>query len=325
LIKIQEFQNQGELDLPVNYSAANALKSAWLILQNTVDKDKRPVLDVCTRPSVANALLDMVVQGLNPAKSQCYFIAYGRILTLSRSYLGNKAICLRVDPDLKDIFAEVVYEGDEVEFELIMGNRHITKHNQKLTNMVGTKIIAAYAIAVDKEGKAKRTDLMTMDELKAAWSQSKMKPVTEKGALKAGSVHQKFTAAMAKKTVTSRMAHQIIGQSDDATLDIANIERAALRTDDVAAQAQAQLEADEEGNKGDVIDIKQNPPKKDPPKPAAKATAKKPDEKKSAQDPEQEKEALESNAEPPPMTEQEKQEILAEEESQAGGQGKAPF
>ena len=44
LAKVQKFQQHGELDLPPNYSAANALKSAWLILQQTVDKDKKPVL-----------------------------------------------------------------------------------------------------------------------------------------------------------------------------------------------------------------------------------------------------------------------------------------
>ena len=46
--KVQEFVSRGELHLPPNYSVENAMKSAWLVLQNTVDKDKRPVLQVCT-------------------------------------------------------------------------------------------------------------------------------------------------------------------------------------------------------------------------------------------------------------------------------------
>ena len=85
LSKIKDFEEAGELKLPANYSAANALKSAWLILQETKDRNDKPALVVCTKESVANALLDMVVQGLSPMKKQCYFIVYGSKLTLQRS------------------------------------------------------------------------------------------------------------------------------------------------------------------------------------------------------------------------------------------------
>lgn len=291
LTRVQEFQNSGELHLPKNYSAPNALKSAWLMLQNTLDKDKKPVLEVCTTASIANALLDMVLQGLNPTKAQCYFIAYGRILTLSRSYMGNVAISLRVDTTLEDIFAECVYEGDEVAYNIFMGQRNIMSHEQKLENVKADKIIAAYAIAVDKKGKVKRTELMTMDEIKAAWSQSKMKPVTEKGTIKAGTTHQKFSGEMAKKTVTNRMTKHIISKSDDATLDMKLVE-STLRTDDLAITAESQSLVEENANKGDVIDIK-----KEPAKPATK---------KVARDPEPEKDN-------PAMTEDEKREIVEQE------------
>ena len=41
--RIQDLIQKGELHLPEGYSAANAMKSAWLALQSTVDRDK-PVL-----------------------------------------------------------------------------------------------------------------------------------------------------------------------------------------------------------------------------------------------------------------------------------------
>ena len=78
--RVEKLSKSGELHLPGDYSAANALKSAWLILQSTLDRDKKPVLTSCTRDSIANALFDMIVQGLSPAKDQCYFIAYGNQL-----------------------------------------------------------------------------------------------------------------------------------------------------------------------------------------------------------------------------------------------------
>jgi recombination protein RecT len=47
------------------------------------------VLQACTRDSIANALLDMAVQGLNPAKKQGYFIAYGKQLVFPEVILRD--------------------------------------------------------------------------------------------------------------------------------------------------------------------------------------------------------------------------------------------
>jgi len=61
--KVNEFVKNHEIDLPASYSVGNALKAAWLILQETKTKDDKLALDVCTKDSIANAMLDMVVQG----------------------------------------------------------------------------------------------------------------------------------------------------------------------------------------------------------------------------------------------------------------------
>lgn len=269
LKKVQSFQNQGELELPANYSAANALKSAWLVLQGVVDKNKKPALEVCTKPSIANALLSMVIQGLNPAKSQCYFIVYGNTLTMSPSYQGRKATCLRVDDSLLDIYAETVYEGDELVYSIVLGQRMITQHSQSIDNIDENKIKGAYAIAVDKKNKPRRTELMTLAELKQAWAQSPINPITDKGHIKASTTHAKFTSEMAKKTVTNRLTKHIIGSSDDRNLVV----RAVKAAEEDAARAEAQEEVDALGNTGDIIDIKPKstkstkPASKNPPPP----------------------------------------------------------
>src|SRR5690606_24667209 len=90
--KVRQFQERGEIHFPTNYSPENALKSAWLVLQETKDKNGKPVLQSCTKNSIANALLNMVVQGLTPAKQQGYFIAYGQQLVFQRSYFGTMAV-----------------------------------------------------------------------------------------------------------------------------------------------------------------------------------------------------------------------------------------
>jgi len=250
LQKIKYFQQQKELDLPPNYSAPNALKSAWLILQETTDKDKRPVLSVCTKASIANALLDMVIQGLNPAKAQAYFIAYGKQLTLQRSYFGTKAVALRVAPELSDIYAEVIYKGDELEYRIEKGRRIIEKHSQKFANIDNSNIAGAYAVAIDKNGTVSRCELMTMDQLKQAWKQSKMKPISDDGSIKASSTHGKFTEEMAKKTVISRLAKHIINTSSDADLLLESVKR----TDEHVIEIEANVEAEENANQ-EVIDI----------------------------------------------------------------------
>lgn len=114
LNKVNMFAKTGALKLPENYSAANALKFAWLMLSQTVDKDKRPVLQTCSKESVANAFLEMCIQGLNPMKKQCYFIAYGGKLEMQRSYQGSIAVAKRVG-NVKSVHANVIYEGDVFE------------------------------------------------------------------------------------------------------------------------------------------------------------------------------------------------------------------
>lgn len=250
LAKVQKFQQHGELDLPPNYSAANALKSAWLILQQTVDKDKHPVLQVCSRESIANALLDMVVQGLNPAKKQCYFIAYGSTLSMQRSYFGTMAVLKQVDPRVDDIVAEVVYDGDKFTYRLDKGRKIVVNHEQSIDNVDKAKIRAAYCIIYDAEGNIQRTDIMTMPEILQAWRQSRQYPIDDNGNIKPTSVHGKFTAGMAKRTVINRACNALINSSDDASLAMQSIKRGC----DERAEQEANEEIEEKANQV-VIDV----------------------------------------------------------------------
>jgi len=240
--KVQEFVSRGELHLPPNYSVENAMKSAWLILQNTFDKDKKPVLQVCTKDSIANALLDMAVQGLNPAKKQGYFIAYGRQLVFQRSYFGTMAVTKRV-AGARDIFAEVVYKGDEFEYAIKNGNKYITKHVQRIENVDPNNIVAAYCTIIFDDDR-QFTDIMTWAEIQKAWSKSKMNPDKE------GSTHKEFAQEMARKTVINRACKRYLNSSDDGSLLMQHINRA----DEVAAEAEVEAEIEENANQ-ELIDI----------------------------------------------------------------------
>ncbi|WP_144460067.1 recombinase RecT, partial [Bacillus pumilus] len=87
----------------------------------------------CSRESIANSLLDMVVQGLSPAKTQCYFIPYGKQLQLNRSYFGTQAVLKRLT-NVKDIWANVIFEGDVFDYEIDGGREKLIKHETKFEN-----------------------------------------------------------------------------------------------------------------------------------------------------------------------------------------------
>lgn len=209
LSKIIEFQRTGQLNLPKDYDPATSLKAAYLVLLETEDKNNKPVLESCTKTSVANALLGMVVQGLSPIKKQCYFIAYGNKLTLSRSYQGTVAIAKRAG--LKDIVANIIYESDVFSFEIdtVTGRHRILEHKTALENIDINKIKGAYAVTTMHDG-TQEVEIMTIQQIKNSWMQ---------GAAKGNSpAHQKFTDEMAKKTVIARACKGIVNSSNDSYL-----------------------------------------------------------------------------------------------------------
>ncbi|QRF83735.1 recombinase RecT [Bacillus altitudinis] len=192
------------LVLPSNYNASNALKSAFFKLQDLKDKDGRPALESCSRESIANSLLDMVVQGLSPAKTQCYFIPYGKQLQLNRSYFGTQAVLKRLT-NVKDIWANVIFEGDVFDYEIDGGREKLIKHETKFENR-DKPIIGAYAVVKTIDDMELLT-VMTKKEIETSWSQAKTK-----------GVQNKFPQEMAKRTVINRAAKNFINTSDDSDL-----------------------------------------------------------------------------------------------------------
>ena len=210
--RVESFTADGGLVLPKSYSVGNNLKSAWLILQEAVDRNNKPVLEVCTKASIANALFDMVLQGLSVSKAQGYFIAYGNKLEFQRSYFGTVALAKRVGGGIKrEPVANVIYEGDKFVYTIDpkTGLFQIIEHDQKIENIDDAKIKAAYAITTFEDGRTEVT-IMTIDQIKKAWNQ---------GATKGQSpAHKNFPAEMCKKTVIGRACKMVINSSDDAWL-----------------------------------------------------------------------------------------------------------
>lgn len=211
LARIEDFQKSGGMVLPKDYSVENHMKSAWLILQATTDRSGQQALAVCTKESIANALLDMVLQGLAVSKKQGYFIVYGNKLEFQRSYFGTVALAKRTGGIKTEPVANVIYEGDEFIYAIDPKTARISivKHEQKLENIDNAKIKGAYALVTLADGTTQVT-IMSMAQIRAAWGQ---------GATKGNSpAHKNFAEEMAKKTVIGRACKAIINSSDDAWL-----------------------------------------------------------------------------------------------------------
>jgi len=204
--RVQELAKSGRIDLPKDYSVGNAMNSAWLILQGVVDRNKKPVLQSCTKDSVANALLDMAVLGLNPAKQQGYFIAYGNKLSWFTSYFGNVAAIQRIKGYEGLPSATLIYDGDEVELTHDeLGEEMVKSHETTWENKLKGNIVGAYA-SIKFDGRM-RQQVMTMAEIKESWSMSK----TNKE-------HKQFTGEFAKRTVLNRLMKNILKTSTDDDL-----------------------------------------------------------------------------------------------------------
>lgn len=248
-------QDEG-LQLPSNYNASNALKSAFFKLQEVKDRSGKPALEVCTRESIANSLLDMVVQGLSPAKTQCYFIVYGNQLQLNRSYFGTQAVLKRLT-NVKDIWANVIFDGDVFDYEIDGGREKLIKHETNFLNR-DNDILGAYAVVKTNDDEEILT-VMTRKEIDASWGQSKTSQ----------SVHKKFPQEMAKRTVINRAAKAFINTSDDSDLLVEAINNSTeneYENDrvDVTPEAEVQQQIEENAN-SEIIDIEYSEVQEEPP------------------------------------------------------------
>lgn len=207
---LKTLNEESTIDLPPNYSLGNAVRSAYLKILETKDKNNKRALDVCKKSSITNAMLSMVIQGLSPAKNQCYFVVYGDQLTLMRSYMGTVAVTKRIK-GVVDVKAYCIYEGDEIEteFDIATGTLQIKKFNPQFKNIDNQKILGAFAMIMGENGPI-HTEIMTMSQIQAAWNQ---------GASRGGSgAHKNFSEEMAKKSVINRACKMFVNTSDDADI-----------------------------------------------------------------------------------------------------------
>ncbi|WP_069710571.1 recombinase RecT [Lactiplantibacillus plantarum] len=199
---IEDMKNNEGLSLPPDYSVGNALNSAYLILSDT--SKSQPLLDKCDQGSVIKALMNMAIQGLSPAKNQCYFIPYGNQLVMQRSYFGSISVVKRLS-NVKDIQAQVVHKDDTFKIGGKDGVLVVKEFEPSFENL-DKPIIGAFAWIEDINGNRTYT-VMTKKDIDTSWSHAKTKKV-----------QNEFPEEMAKRTVINRAAKFYINSSSDNDL-----------------------------------------------------------------------------------------------------------
>ncbi|MGQ7340913.1 recombinase RecT, partial [Streptococcus suis] len=132
-------------------------------------------------------------------------------LKMTRSYFGTMKVVKQLS-NVKDIWAEVVFEGDVLKIRNDNGRKVLESHETDWTNQ-DNAIIGAYCIIEKVDGERILT-VMTKKEIDRSWQQSKNK-----------SVQNAFPQEMAKRTVINRAAKQFFNTSDDSDILIEAVNR----------------------------------------------------------------------------------------------------
>jgi recT family protein len=251
--QVEELQQTGGLVLPKDYNVGNALKSAWIYLQTIETRTKQKAIDVCTKLSICNCLLEMVIRGQHP-KKHCYFIACGNSLEYWERYTG-KLLRAKRDTNIQEVVAQVIYEGDNFVYGVDKnGYYQLIKHETAIENINPDKIKAAYAVVIYKDGN-KHLEVMTMDQIRKSWQQG--------AARGASGAHQNFTDQMCKKTVIARACKiELDSATDGEEEELSMTPPSAAEATRDAAQQQITVQANEtpqlENKKQETIDFSES-------------------------------------------------------------------
>lgn len=190
-----------------DFSAINAIKATMLMLQQVVDKNKRPALEVCTPVSIQTALFEMCVQSLDVSKRQAYLLVRGDKLCFQPSYFGHILQVKRLFPDWSPV-AHTVREGDEFEYTINPenGKMKLVKHTQKLENL-DNGFIGAYMYLPCADGETELY-VMTRKQIMRAWSKSSSQNLQ---------THKDFDEKMALKTIINSGCTKVINATPDPT------------------------------------------------------------------------------------------------------------
>ena len=170
---------------------------------------------------IKQGLMKSAYLGLDAINKECYLIPYGNQLNFMIDYRGNVKLAKKYSiRPIKDIYAKIVREGDEIIEKVVNGEPTLDFTPMPFNN---GKIIGAFAVCLYKDG-GMEYDTMSLQELENTRSASKAKN---------SPAWQKFTGEMYKKTVLHRLCKHI-------ELEFDNPEQTTLFREDVEIETDTQ-------------------------------------------------------------------------------------
>jgi recombinational DNA repair protein RecT len=126
---------------------------------------------------------------------------------LQSQYQGNVARALELNPFLSHFNFVPIYRQDKIEMEIGKdGSYGIKSHSTSYANIGNSNIVGGYVRAIKKDGSVYMTEVMTMEQIKIAWSKSSNSSLT---------VHKEFPLKMVRKTILNSLCSWLINTTGE--------------------------------------------------------------------------------------------------------------
>ena len=199
--------------LPKDFNKARFTQNALALLNDNPDLAKYG------QAQLIGGLLKGAYLGLDFYSKECYLIPYGKVLNYQTDYKGETKLAKKYSiRPIKDIYAEIVREGDDFSIG-VKDNERVVNFSPKPFN--NGKVIGAFAVVEYMDGGI-GTDMMSLEELEKTRSKSKASN---------SMAWRDFTTEMYRKTVLRRLCKHIEIDFENPTQRDIYAKEMAIETD----------------------------------------------------------------------------------------------
>lgn len=201
---------------PKNFNQTRFIQNCLTVLKEIKPTD----LGKYTPESIALTMIKGAFLGLDFFNRECYAIPFGNELQFLTDYKGDIKLARQYSiKPIKDIYAELVREGDQFEYKVINGQQSVNFNPIQFSD---TPVIGAFAIVYYEDGaiNCARMSVKELIETKKNWSKCPNSPAWVKA-----------TGEMYKKTVLKRLCKMIELNFDNADQAQAYEEGSDLKRD----------------------------------------------------------------------------------------------
>jgi len=192
-------QSQAEA-LPKDFNQTRFLQNCLAVLNDTDPED----LLKCSPISIARTMVKGAYLGLDFFRKECYAIPYGGKMQFQTDYKGEvKIISKHSVKKIKDIYAKLVREGDDLVMEVKDGQQTLSF---KPINFNDGEIKGVFAVAYFEDGSMS-CDVMSIKEIEAVRNSYSKAPKSP--------AWVKSYGEMCKKTVIRRLCKMISIEFDN--------------------------------------------------------------------------------------------------------------